>query len=90
MAETPFSTRCEILGDLWMNYRDDEQFEDFIAYNDLGLPLAYAVSRNMAKPNTVTEDMVNESFNILLAGLEIQEDTGFESLDDLLGGSLEI
>lgn len=89
MAQTEFSTRCEILGDLWMNYRGDEEFKDFIEYNDLGLPLAYAVSRNMVKANSVTEDMVNETFDILVAGLGLVEDTGFENLDDLLGGTLE-
>jgi len=81
---TPYSTKAEILADLWMNYRNDEEFEDFIEYNDLGLPLAYAISTEVVKSTDLAEKFIDETFDLLLAGLEI-EDTGFESLDDLLG-----
>jgi hypothetical protein len=67
-----------------MNYRNDEEFEDFIEYNDLGLPLAYAISTEVVKSTDLAEKFIDETFDLLLAGLEI-EDTGFESLDDLLG-----
>lgn len=81
---TPYSTKAGILADLWMNYRNDEEFEDFIEYNDLGLPLAYAISTEVVKSTDLAEKFIDETFDLLLAGLEI-EDTGFESLDDLLG-----
>lgn len=86
MAETTFSDKADILADLWMNYRNDEEFQDFIEYNDLGLPLAYAVSADIVKATEIAEGYINETFDLLLAGLDIEEDTGFESLDDLLGG----
>lgn len=83
---TPLSSRAEILSDLWMNYRDDEEFKDFIEYNDLGLPLAYAFCNGIVgEPNSALENLIDETFNLLLAALENLEDTGFESLDDLLG-----
>jgi len=81
---TPLSSRAEILGDLWINYRDDEEFNDFIEYNDLGLPLSYAYSSKMIELNAYAETIINETFDLLLAGLGV-EDTGFESLDDLFG-----
>jgi hypothetical protein len=34
-----FDNKISILAELWMNYRDDEELQDFIEYNDLGLPL---------------------------------------------------
>lgn len=86
MAETTFSDKTDILADLWLNYRNDVEFQDFIEYNDLGLPLAYAVSADIVKATEIAEGYINETFDLLLAGLEIEEDTGFESLDDLLGG----
>lgn len=86
MAETTFSDKADILADLWLNYRNDEEFQDFIEYNDLGLPLAYAVSADIVKTTEIAEGYINETFDLLLAGLDIEEDTGFESLDDLLGG----
>lgn len=83
--ETPFDIKCGILSELWMDYRSDDQFKDFIDYNDLGLPLGFAVSEKLVVPNEPAIAMINETFVILLATLEI-EDAGFESLDDLLLG----
>lgn len=84
MPETPLATKAVILSDLWMNYRDDEEFNDFIEYNDLGLPLSYMLTAGIVKGNNVTNDLINETFNLLLAALET-EDQGFADLDDLLG-----
>ena len=83
-SNTPYLIRTEILADLWLNYRSDENFQDFIEYNDIGLPLAYAISNKIVESTPIAEGFVNETFNLFLAGLEIEEDTGFDSLDDLL------
>ena len=80
---THFSSKCEILADLWMNYRTDEEFEDFVEYNDLGLPLAYAVSNQIAEVTNTGKALIEETFDLLLGGLGISEDTGFETLDDI-------
>ncbi len=80
---TTFSNKTLILADLWLNYRDDEEFQDFTAYNDLGLPLSYMLANNIVEPTPVAEKFVNETFDLLLSGLGL-EDTGFELLDDLL------
>ena len=85
-TSTPYSDRLAILADLWINYKADEQFVDFVEYNDLGLPLAYAIDNSIVKSTEIAERFVNETFELLLAGLEIDEDTGFETLDDMLGG----
>jgi hypothetical protein len=70
-----------------MNHRTDEEFRDFIEYNDLGLPLAYAIAENVISVSDKARLFVEETFDVFLAGLEI-EDTGFDSLDELLS-SLE-
>ena len=80
--QTTFFNKCEILADLWMNYREDENFQDFITYNDLGLPLAYLISAKIVESGEYGNKFVSEAFDLLLAGLEI-EDTGFESLEDI-------
>jgi len=77
-----------ILAELWMHYRDDEDFVDFVEYNDLGLPLAYGVANNLVESLTDTGiTMVEETWDLLLSGLGV-EDTGFEYLDDLLDTGL--
>lgn len=80
---TPFSNQCEILADLWLNYRTDESFVDFIEYNDIGLPLAYAVSNGIATVNDLGSKLIQETFALLLEGLGL-DDTGLDNLDDLL------
>jgi hypothetical protein len=65
-----------------MNYRDDENFDDFISYNDIGLPLAYVLSTGIVKPTEMANRFINETFELLLASLEV-EDQGFEDLDDI-------
>ena len=81
---TPTEKQAEILSDLWLNYRQDTEFADFVEYNDLGLPLAYAVNAGIVPLTDRAVEFIEETFALLLAGLDVAEDTGFESLDDIL------
>lgn len=82
MTPTTFESKCNILAELWMNYRNDDNFTDFISYNDIGLPIAYVLSNGILKSTPKAEQFVSETFELLLGSLEIQ-DTGFETLDDM-------
>ena len=81
--QTAFMNRARILAELWMDYRDDEEFADFIEYNDLGLPLSYAIAEGIVERTDLASGFVNEAFDILLSALGV-EDTGFDTLNDLL------
>jgi hypothetical protein len=81
--KTKFKNKCRILSEIWMDYRDDAEFADFIEYNDLGLPLAYAISTGVVEKSDRAKNFINETFELLLAGLDI-EDTGFEDLTEVL------
>lgn len=87
--ETPFATKADILGELWLDYRTDTEFQDFIEYNDIGLPLAYAIANDIVKTTDLATKFINETFALLLDGLGIEEDTGFDTLDDLLASAEE-
>lgn len=82
---TLFSEKCNILAELWMNYREDEEFQDFISYSDLGLPLAYATASEiiLTESDDPAGEIINETWDLLLAGLGI-EDTGFDTLEEIL------
>jgi len=80
---TTFENKTAILADLWLNFRYDTQFVDFVEYNDMGLPLAYAIYEGIVETTDTATPFVNETFDLLLAGLGV-DDTGFESLDDIL------
>jgi hypothetical protein len=82
MSETTLENKASILAELWMTYRDDENFTDFISYNDIGLPLAYVVSSGIVKTTEMANKFIDETFSLLLASLEV-EDEGFEELDDV-------
>lgn len=84
-SPTPYLTKAEILADLWLNYRSDVDFQDFIEYNDIGLPLAYVIANRIVESTPVAERFIEETFDLLLTSLEVESDTGFETLDDLLG-----
>ena len=79
-----FSSKCEILGELWLDYKNDEAFADFIEYNDIGLPLAYAVSAGLAKVEPQGELYINETWDLLIEALNADATATYESLDDLL------
>ena len=80
---TNFSNKVAILADLWINYRDDEQFEDFISYNDLGLPLGYIVNTELATPTDQGILYINETFDLLCAALELYLEKDYESLKQM-------
>lgn len=82
--KTSFENKTRILSELWLDYRNDEEFQDFVKYNDLGLPLAYAISEGIVENTSVASDLVNETFELLLAGLGLEDDN-FENLDEILG-----
>ena len=81
-----FDNKVSILAELWMNYRDDEQLRDFIEYNDLGLPMAYFLMNELVLPTQQSEVYINETYNLLLASLGV-DDVEYESLDELLGAA---
>lgn len=83
---TSFENKCAILADIWMNYRDDEDFKDFVEYNDLGLPMAYMIDNGIVEieDGSLGANFINETFRLLLSGLDIEEDLGFETLEDVL------
>jgi alpha-D-ribose 1-methylphosphonate 5-triphosphate synthase subunit PhnL len=86
MPEAPttnFSGKTDILAELWMDYRTDEEFSEFIEHNDLGLPLAYAIAEGIVEVSDKAKVFVEQSFDALLEHLEIEDD-GFVNLEELL------
>lgn len=75
-ATTPYLTKCEILAELWLDYKSDKQFADFIEYNDLGLPIAYAIANGIVESKPMAEKFINESFDLLLDGLGLIDGDG--------------
>lgn len=83
---TTNENKASILSELWLNYKSDEEFTEFIAYNDIGLPLAYVIDNDIVQTSDLAESFISETFELLLAGLEIEDsEEGYESLEEVFG-----
>jgi hypothetical protein len=81
---TPFEKRCEILADLWLTFGDDETFTDYLKYNDLGLPLAYAFANAILdySAGDKAKYFIDEAWDLFITGMGI-EDGYYETLDEM-------
>ena len=66
-----------------MDYKSDKYFKDFIEYNDIGLPIAFLIDNELVEPSNLATQYVYETWDIFLAALEIKQDIGWESLEDV-------
>jgi len=80
--------KITILAELWMNYRDDDELQDFVEYNDIGLPLAYLLMNEIVLPSDQSAIYINETYDLLIGSLGIA-DKEWESLDEMLGNQPE-
>jgi hypothetical protein len=85
---TDFSNRVEILGELYASYRQDENFKDFIEFNDLGLPLSFLSREGLCEVSDDGERYISETWELFIKSLGI-EDTGFDDLDEVFQASLD-
>jgi hypothetical protein len=58
-------------------------FEDFVEYNDIGLPLAFSIAEGIVNSSPLAEQYINETWELFVLALDI-EDTGFHSLEEIL------
>jgi hypothetical protein len=68
-----------------MGHRYDELFEDFIDFNDVGLPIAHAIFEGIVESTPLAEEHIRESFELLLEMFGITEDTGFKNFKEISG-----
>lgn len=85
MSKTPFSNKCDILGALWLYYRDeaqtDEAWRDFFDYNDIGLPLSYMIAEGLAKSSGEdTETMIDETWTMFCGYIDIDPDAEYMNI----------
>jgi hypothetical protein len=78
-----FADKTGILGQLWIDFRDDENFSAFMDYNDIGVPMAYYVAEGLVTGLTnLGEQYVEESIDMMFKLLEITE-AEVDELDEI-------
>lgn len=77
-----FEDQCAILGQLWIDFRDDEEMSMFMEYNDLGLPMAYLIANELVIPTPLAEKYIEETFDLFLAAMNVTDEE-LEGVDNL-------
>ena len=82
--------KADIIMDFMQRYSEVKLFEDFFDYNDLGLPLAVALSAELCELNKRGHEVIDETYLLLLTELRLENinfDKEFKDLDDILEDS---
>ena len=86
---TDFSKVCNILGKLYADFKEDQEFKDFIDFNDLGLPFAYFASESLVEVSDDGARYIMETWALFLAGLNLEDTGGWDSLEDVFEAAEE-
>jgi len=90
-----FSTKCNILGDLWAFYREDiqssEAWLDFFKYNDVALSLAYMIDGGYAIINEASEapSFIDETWEMFCEYIDIPADGEYADLSAAFNASAQ-
>lgn len=93
MNKTPFSKRCEILGELWLSYRDEamsnEEWSKYFNVYDIGLPLSYMVWQDIVSinPSEEGEQFINAAWDTFCAMINIDADALYAHLGECFDAS---
>jgi hypothetical protein len=83
-----FANKAGIIGQLWIEFRNDEDFSAFMEYNDLGCPLAYMVAEGIVKElSPIGEEMINETYKMFMELVNVT-DEDLEVLPEINLGSI--
>jgi hypothetical protein len=67
-----YADKTGILAQLWIDYREDDDFSVFMEYNDIGLPLSYVVAEGLVPGLTpLGEDYVDETIEMMFKLLDV-------------------
>lgn len=79
---TGLEARCNILGSLWLFYRDtdDGAWADFFEWGDIGLPLAYMVWQGMAVATEDGEQSINEVWAVVCEMVDVDPEGTYADL----------
>jgi hypothetical protein len=76
-------TKAEILVQFTQDNFNDDLYEEFFDYNDLGIPLSIAVDQEMVILTDKGEELINETWLELCELFGADPNGEYESIDDL-------
>ncbi len=84
MSKTTFSSKCEILGSLWLWHKDtdNETWAEFFTWSDVGLPIAYFTWRGYISAKEEGKKTVEETWRVFCEMIEIDPEAKYLDLND--------
>ena len=81
--------KAEIIFEFINDYREDEAFEKFFLYNDLGVPMAVMIVNDLVILNEGGIQVLDETWESLCSNLnDADVEYDYESLDELIEKSV--
>jgi hypothetical protein len=87
MSKTTFSDKADILGELWLNYRQDikgnDAWEEFFEWADVALPLSFMLSKGYADmPTDDGVEMIEQAWDVFCEMIEIDAQAEYANLGE--------
>lgn len=82
-----FETKCSIVSECWLVTRNHEAWKELLNYGDLGFPLAYAVTENIATVDERGKGFIEELYSLIVATLDI-DDTEYADFEAMLDANI--
>ena len=77
--------KAQIIVEFTQDHFNGGEYEDFFDYNDLGTPLAIAITQEMADLTDSGREVLEETWRNLCDLFDADATASFESIDDLIG-----
>jgi hypothetical protein len=93
MSKTPFSSKCFILGTLWLNYREDaadnDSWSQFFSYNDIALPMSYMISEDLVHINNDSDadTLIEETWKLFCEYINIDPEGEYKDIAEAFAAS---
>ena len=83
--QTSLEDKAQIIVEFTQDHFNGGEYEDFFDYNDLGTPLAVAITQEMADLTDSGREVLEETWRNLCDLFDADATASFESIDDLIG-----
>jgi len=87
--KTSLEDKAQIIVEFTQDYFYGGEYEDFFDYNDLGTPLAIAITQEMADLTDSGREVLEETWRNLCELFDADVATSFDSIDELIMGYQE-
>ena len=87
--ETSLEDKAQIIVEFTQRFFSDFEYGDFFDYNDLGTPLAIAITQDMADLTESGREILEETWTNLCELFDVDETLSYEQIEDLMSEDIE-